>query len=252
MNAVDLMTGQWLDEAGIGRGLRLLDIGCGPGVVTEMLARRVGPDGHVWGADIDAGMLDVARRRLDAAGLSDRVDLIQAGFDAAPEDAKGWDGVVGRRVLKYQRDPVAALKALFPALRPGGLVLFHEHDMVTADDPRADLPLHRTVRSWLRQMLEHEGAHLNMGHDLHRAFTEAGYKVEKVEARANVLTPDSDYPIAQIIAGVMPRLERYGIVKTGEVDTEALDHSLRQERRRAGTTLVWELVFCGWARKPAD
>lgn len=42
LNQVDEMTGQLLDDAGIGPGMRVLDIGCGPGAVSLMIARRVG------------------------------------------------------------------------------------------------------------------------------------------------------------------------------------------------------------------
>src|ERR687893_3291192 len=45
------MTGTWLDAAGVGPGIRVADLGCGPGEVTLAAARRVGPTGSVVGGD---------------------------------------------------------------------------------------------------------------------------------------------------------------------------------------------------------
>lgn len=44
-------TGRWMDEAGVVPGMRVLDVGCGPGAVTALLLERVGPGGRVVGID---------------------------------------------------------------------------------------------------------------------------------------------------------------------------------------------------------
>ncbi|WP_439636214.1 methyltransferase domain-containing protein [Oceanicaulis sp.] len=204
------------------------------------------------GADIEPSMLALAQDRFAQNGLSDRVSFQQAGFDAAPLDGGQWDGVMGRRVLMYQAEPAAALSALRAALRPGGAVLLHEHDMTMADDPRADLPLHREVRSWLRAMLEAEHAHLAMGHDLYAAYVEAGLEVERIEARANILTPATDYPIEGIVRAVWPRLVAQGVVDDDPERIEGLDARLKAERQAANASLIWELVFWGVARNPSS
>lgn len=50
------------DAAGIGRGDRVLDVGCGTGAVTREVARRVGAEGRVIGLDLNPRMLAVAQR----------------------------------------------------------------------------------------------------------------------------------------------------------------------------------------------
>ena len=74
-----------------------------------------------------------------------------------------FDAVVGRRVLIYQPDSTEAVWRLVRVLRPGGRMLFHEHDTVTVENGRVSLPLHDRVRGWLRDMLAFEGADLHMG-----------------------------------------------------------------------------------------
>ncbi|MBM0103281.1 methyltransferase domain-containing protein [Steroidobacter sp. S1-65] len=247
-NTVDEMTERMLDDAGIGPGMRVLDIGCGPGMTTFMLARRVGSAGHVFGVDRDAQMLQVARQKARDTGVTN-VTFIQGGFDVRFPERGALDAVVGRRVLMYQSDAAQAISQLTDAVRSGGVIAFHEHDMVEISDGRTALPLHDQVRSWLREMLRHEGANLNMGFQLHSALSAAGLAVERVRAEANVLTPTASYPVGSIIRAVLPRLLQHGIVTEAAADVETLDERLAAERTAANATCLWEMVFCAWGRK---
>lgn len=248
-NAVDEMTERLLDDAGIEPGMRVLDIGCGPGAVSLMLARRVGDQGHVFGVDLDPRMLALARENSRQAGASN-LTFIEGGFDVAFPERGTLDAVVGRRVLMYQPDAARAVAQLTDAIRQGGVIAFHEHDMTAISDGYTALPLHDRVRSWLREMLRAEGANLRMGFELHAALSAAGLAVQRVRAEANVLTPTVSYPVADIIRAVLPRLVAHGIVTETEVDVESLDERLTAERRATGATCLWEMVFCAWARKP--
>jgi hypothetical protein len=149
----------------------------------------------------------------------------------------------------YQPDATRAVAQLAGAIRSGGVIAFHEHDMVTISDGRTSLPLHDRVRSWLREMLRLEGANLRMGFELHSVLSAAGLTVERVRAEANVLTPTASYPVGWIIRAVLPRLLQLGVVTEAEVDVETLDDRLTTERKAANATCLWEMVFCAWARK---
>src|SRR5687768_3670966 len=58
---------EYLDLLGLAPGERILDVGCGSGVVTRAIAQRVVPGGTVVGADSSAAFLSVAREHADAA-----------------------------------------------------------------------------------------------------------------------------------------------------------------------------------------
>jgi ubiquinone/menaquinone biosynthesis C-methylase UbiE len=57
-------------QAGIAEGMRVVDVGCGVGDTTALLARIVGPAGSVIGVDQDAASLEAAERTVAGAGLS--------------------------------------------------------------------------------------------------------------------------------------------------------------------------------------
>ena len=102
-------------------GERLIDVGCGCGATTLMLAAAVGPSGRVLGADISAPMLALARRRAETAGLA------QASFvlaDAQTHEFEPADGVFSRFGVMFFADPVAAFANLRSALAPGGRIAF--------------------------------------------------------------------------------------------------------------------------------
>jgi ubiquinone/menaquinone biosynthesis C-methylase UbiE len=118
-DTVGAMTERLLADAGIGMGMRVLDIGCGRGDVAFMAARLVGEHGQVVGVDREPGALAVARARALELELS-RVAFVEGDFAAVPPEHGPFDAAVGRRVLMYQPDPVGSVRALARALRPPG------------------------------------------------------------------------------------------------------------------------------------
>jgi hypothetical protein len=108
------------------------------------------------------------------------------------QDSVGtFDAIVGRRVLMYQRDAVATIRALSKCLRPGGVMVFQEHDTTMAPASLDPFPLHKRAQCWIQEMIAREGADLHIGFNLHRIFTQAGLTVESVRAECLVQTPDT-------------------------------------------------------------
>lgn len=131
-----LMTfGQWrywqwrlrrrLEAIGV-RGARALDVACGTGEITAMLARAVGPAGHVTGLDFSAGMLAVARQRVRRLGLEDRVRLVEGDALELPFPDGSFDVVTMGFALRNVADIDRALREMARVTRPGGRVLVLE------------------------------------------------------------------------------------------------------------------------------
>jgi len=109
-----------LDAAGLEPGQRVLDVGCGTGLTTLEIARRVGPSGRVVGIDISPTLLARARER---SADVDNIEIVagDAQTDELPPDA---DVVYSRYGTLFFEDAVAAHVNLHKALRPVGRLAF--------------------------------------------------------------------------------------------------------------------------------
>jgi SAM-dependent methyltransferase len=104
-------------------GERVIDVGPGLGQTLLQLAERVGPTGSVLGVDISTPMLEGARARLRAAGVT-HVTLQNADAQTHSFAPASFDLVFSRFGVMFFVDPVAAFANLAKALRPGGRVTF--------------------------------------------------------------------------------------------------------------------------------
>ncbi len=104
---------------------RCIDLGCGPGNSTELVAARF-PDAEVTGLDSSADMIEKARKRLP------RLSFVQADLAGwAPEER--YDLIFANAVLQWLPDHEALFARLAAALKPGGvLVCSVEHPLMTA------------------------------------------------------------------------------------------------------------------------
>lgn len=93
----------------------VLDVGCGTGRLTALLAERL-PRGRVIALDRDAGMIEQARAHL--APWRDRVELIVGDASSLPE--RDVDAVFSTATFHWVLDHDALFRSIFRALRPGG------------------------------------------------------------------------------------------------------------------------------------
>jgi ubiquinone/menaquinone biosynthesis C-methylase UbiE len=245
------MTERLLVDAGVGAGMHVLDVGSGWGAVSFILAKLVGTQGTVLGLDRDAGALAVARQRAGELGLA-QVTFVEGDLSAPPLEHGPFDAIVGRRVLMYQREPVEAIRKLTQALRPGGLVVFQEHDSTMVPASRTPLALHERVHDWIWRTVEREGANIHMGFDLASVLEQAGLSVEHVRAEAIVQTPNTHHPTEAIVRAMLPRITQQGVATPEEIDVDTLDQRLAAERRAANATYVGDMAFGAWARTAAQ
>ena len=116
---------------GLAPSMKVLDAGCGPGRLTLPLAEAVGPQGEVTALDIQEGMLARVREKVQAAGLQN-VQFVQAGLGEGKLAQVYYDRAVLVTVLGEIPDQAAALKEIYDALKPGGIlsvteVIFDPH-----------------------------------------------------------------------------------------------------------------------------
>jgi len=99
-------------------GLRLLDIGCGGGLLSEPMA-RLGAD--VVGADAAEGNIPVARIHAEQSGLA--IDYRHTTAEALAAGGEKFDVVLNMEVIEHVADPEAYMKACADLLKPGGMMI---------------------------------------------------------------------------------------------------------------------------------
>jgi SAM-dependent methyltransferase len=118
---LDEATATMLDLAGVASGSRVLDVAAGAGGQSVRAARRAGPQGRVLATDISAGILALAQRRFDRAGLANAATRVMDGEDLSVAEGQ-YDAVISRLGLIYFPDRAGGLASARRALRPGGRI----------------------------------------------------------------------------------------------------------------------------------
>ncbi|MEU3316469.1 methyltransferase domain-containing protein [Streptomyces sp. NPDC006662] len=109
-------------------GMRLLDVGCGPGTITADLADLVGPGGRVTAVDAAPDVLDQAAAYAAERGVEGAVDFAVADVHALEFPDDTFDVVHAHQVLQHVGDPVRALREMRRVCRPGGIVAVRDAD----------------------------------------------------------------------------------------------------------------------------
>lgn len=244
------ITRRWLEHSGIGPGMSVVDVGCGPGDVTLLAAELVGPTGSVVGVDGAPEALALARSRAGRAGLR-TVRYEEADVDSwLPGGAV--DAVVGRLVLMHLQDPAKTLARLAEAVRSGGMIAFQDV-VLTTRRSEPDLPLVDAFNGRVPETLRRSGSPVDMGLRLAAVFHAAGLPEptlttgQPVERGAGAL----GYSImAGAVTSLMPRMEMLGVATAAEVRPETFERRLRTEAAAADAVLLSPLMVGAWTRVP--
>lgn len=241
-------TSRLLLDAGLGPGMRVLEVGCSTGEMSVLLAELVEHDGAVVAVEQSPSALTQARLR-PSDPTAGRIDFVEGDLHRLPTSLGLFDAIVGRRVLMYQPDPVRVLRGLAKLLLPGGVLVFQEHDCSLTPASLEPFALHRRAQRWIQRLLAHEGADLHIGFNLHRICTDAGLQVQSLRAECRVQTPTSPYPLAAIVRDCLPRIIEHGIATARQVGIETLQARLDAERSRFSGIYIGDTAFGIWASK---
>ncbi len=244
------LTHRLIKEAGIGPGMRVLDIGCGMGDVSMLLAQAVGSSGQVIAIDREERVINTARVRAGEAGY-ERIEFVLA-TDEDLADSQPFDAAIGRYVLFHQPDPVAMVRRAVASVRPGGVVAFHE--MVTSIDAYAVPPLDL----WDRMA--------RLGFDAVRTalpFPDAGGRLAPIFEDAGLPAPDmfcecvvggpESLAIPWLVMSyqaLLPIIDRLGLDRSGVGDLDTLRERLVAAARVARTQFILNPQACAWAVRP--
>jgi SAM-dependent methyltransferase len=246
----DPLTERLFRAAGLGTGMRVLDLGSGAGDVAILAARLVGRDGEVVGVERDPEAVASATARVARGGISN-IRFVQSDLQTLDGVAGSFDAAVGRLILMYLPEPAVALRRVAGVVRPGGLVCVHEGDM--AYDWAAPMtPLWAQMRAWFLAALERANATTRMGLSLYPTFIAAGLPAPELRLECAVGGGDRAFAWAwaNVMRGVLPLMERFGITTAAELGPDTLADRLWDDLRAANGIVISPPMIGGWARLP--
>jgi len=234
--------------AGITRGMRVLDVGCGMGDVAVLAAEMVGPSGSVIAIDREAGTIEKARTRVTQSPSRASIRFEHADIGAYTDTAK-FDAVVGRYILLYQPDPVAALRKLAMLVRPGGLMVFHEIDFGDTARSWPEAPLWKKSWHLMAEAFRRSGTPPDFGLRLTRAFRDAGLPWPKFQAEIPMVSGPGSYIygwVTETLRSLIPRIEKYELMSADELQIDTLAARLEMEAVSLGCQLAGPVQVGAW------
>jgi 2-polyprenyl-3-methyl-5-hydroxy-6-metoxy-1,4-benzoquinol methylase len=246
---IDPITKRFFLAAGIGPGMRVLDVGSGAGDVSFLTADIVGAGGMVVGADRVSAAVQVARDRAAARSVQN-VTFVE-GDPAELTFDQPFDAVVGRYVLQFQREPAAMLRQLATKVRRGGVVAFHEIDWggLSSFPP---VPTYDQCARWGAEAMRLHGTETRMGSRLHATFVAAGLPAPTLRLEALAVGGTESIPwlrsFKDLIVTLLPEIERFGVASASEVGVETLVERMSAQARVSSSVLIGHHQIAAWVR----
>jgi ubiquinone/menaquinone biosynthesis C-methylase UbiE len=140
------------------RGSTVVDAGCGPGLWTPLLAKALGPRGHIVGVDISAEALVTAQQRMQGQWYAGRVQYKQGSMEQLPLPYGTAHTIFSANVSQYLLDPVETFASMGRYLVSGGRLIIKDIDFGTMRFHNIDLGLQARVfqarERWEKQRVD--------------------------------------------------------------------------------------------------
>ncbi len=158
-------------------GMAVVDLGCGPGLWTELLAEQIGPHGSVVGIDLDERLLNFARCNLQEE-LAPLIRYEEADFHDLPQYQEHFDLAFSANCFAYLENPVDSIRTFSKYVKPGGCVLGRHFDNTTWVAYPVPVKLSLKVQSIACQAGRRDPSNSyfdnSFGQAMHTAFRSAG------------------------------------------------------------------------------
>jgi 2-polyprenyl-3-methyl-5-hydroxy-6-metoxy-1,4-benzoquinol methylase len=234
-----------LVEAGLQPGMRVLDVECGVGDVSLLLAELVGSSGEVVGLDTNARALELAQARAVTIGAS-QTRFVQSDLRKFPV-ARSFDAVVCRFVLMYFADPASVLRRLAAHIGPGGIVAFQEFQIEHTPMSSTPVPLWEHWYAWAAPAYSQAQVQMNMGLRLRQTFLDAGLHAPRVHMDVCLACPGDDVEVrvaTNTLRSALPLIEKFGIPTADELDLDTFGQRYAAESSRAPVPSIRSYPWC--------
>jgi SAM-dependent methyltransferase len=237
---------QLLTRAGIRRGMRVADLGCGVGMVTQLLAQLVGPEGEAIGVDFSGPQVAKAKQLLPPQ--SSNVRFVEASATETDLESESFDLVYCRFLLIHLQEPGKALSEMYRLLKPNGILVCEDGDLTSAgSEPYSKLQAFSVLFGQLGPCW---GVDYTLGRRLYSMVLDA-----------NFAQADITYNQPVIVRGENKRLLELSVaeagaafIEAGLISAEGLERVLSEMRKLAEDETVLAVMpkmSQVWARKPS-
>jgi SAM-dependent methyltransferase len=243
------ITERLLRAAGVNHGMRVLDVGCGVGDVSMLVAELVGPAGFVVGIDRNADAVAMANARVRSAGLKN-VDFRVAALDGFTDETS-FDCVVGRYVLIHQAHPADFLRAGARFLRRAGVIAVHEPDLVRSLNSSPVVPRWQAIGELIISAFTEFLPHYDAANRMVEHFTNAG--LSRPSVFREIVVGAGEHSMfyrwaAETLCSLQPQLVEMGIYPKDSPAVEIVESKLRDAAVAAHSILEGPAQVGAWTR----
>lgn len=238
-----------LDRVGLRPGQRVIDLGCGPRGIVDLLASRVSPGGHVVGLDANLRHTAMAAGFAAARGL-DCVQTVTADARATGLPSAAFDLVHARTLLVNVPEPTEVVAEMVRLARRGGRVAVLEPDTELGLCYPPNQAFDR-LGEIFHAAFRRNGADPFIGRRVPELFRLAGLTDVGVEVRAQVFPPGHTRRTVRLdlVRSMRPHILEMGLASEAELDE--LDTAARAHVQDPDTITMYGLLFLVWARRSA-
>jgi ubiquinone/menaquinone biosynthesis C-methylase UbiE len=173
--------GRNLTWFGLRDGMAILEIGSGPGFVTEQLLALC-PNSRVTCVEIDPDLIGPAERYLQGRGLEGRYTIVQGDVTKLDLPDNTFDFAYARLVFQHLGDPLGAMQQIHRVLRPGGRLAINDIDIGLGEIVEPLNPEAEALEARLHESRAQRGGDPRIGRKLWRLLGASGYVNVDLEA----------------------------------------------------------------------
>jgi SAM-dependent methyltransferase len=239
-------TSQLLNRVGLEKGMNCLDVGCGGGNVTILLARLVGPQGKVVGMDLDSEILALAQQDAEA-GQFGNIEFRQTDVSSSLGE-EDYDLVYARFLLSHLSEPLRCLQAMVKACKPNGVIVVEDIDF-SGNFCYPDCAAYQQYTELYEQVVHRRGGDANVGPKLPGLLRQAGV----ADIQINVVQPAHSEGEGKLIASVTMARIAQSVVSEGlatEEKVEQVIEGLNEAVADSQTLMSLPRIFQVFGRRP--
>lgn len=189
---------EFMKQSGLEPGMKILEIGCGMGLMAIELSRIVG-SGKIIASDISESQLQIAKKNADLNGCKN-IEFLQLDINQSLLNYYNkFDMVYGRWVIEFAKDTKFTFNELYKTLKPNGIFVYEGVDV--SDSEYFSYPNQDVVDKWFKLILKNwqsNKMHISFIKWLYYALKEIGSYNLKIDANQKILSTPEEKSILRL------------------------------------------------------